>query len=115
MLEKVRFSAGIWAFTPCADRFEPKGYKEPSTVPDQIRTAKNVKDLKGVILQYPTGLNESNLDEVRSVLKESKLVASQVDANLFSRRFANGSFTSPDEKIQMEAIEIAKSTVKMAK
>lgn len=115
MLEKVRFSAGIWAFTPCADRFEPDGYKEPSTVPDQIRTAKNVKDLEGVILQYPTGLNESNLDEIRSVLKESKLVASQVDANLFSRRFANGSFTSPDEKIRREAIEIAKSTVKMAK
>ena len=115
MLKNVKFSAGIWAFTPCADRFEPKGYKDLDTVPDQIRRAKHVEDLDGIILQYPTGLNENNIDEIRSVLKESKLVAAQVDANLFSRRFAKGSFTSPDEKIRKEAIEIAKSTIKMAK
>lgn len=115
MLRDVKFSAGIWAFTPCADRFEPKGYKEPTTIPDQIRIAKNVKDLDGIILQYPTGLNEKNIDEIRNALKESKLVAAQVDANLFSRKFAKGSFTSSDEKVRQEAIEIAKSTVMMAK
>jgi xylose isomerase len=115
MLKSVKFSAGIWAFTPCADRFEPKGYKNLDTVPDQIRKAKNVEGLDGIILQYPTGLNENNIDEIRSVLKESKLVAAEVDANLFSRRFAKGSFTSADEKIRKEAIEIAKSAVKMAK
>jgi len=115
MLKELRFSAGIWAFTPCADRFEPRGYKESKTVPDQIRVAGRVKDLDGIILQYPTGLNESNVDEIRDALKESGLIVAQVDANLFSSRFAKGSFTSPDAKIQKEAIEIAKNVVKMAK
>jgi len=115
MLKELRFSAGIWAFTPCADRFEPRGYKESKTVPDQIRVAGRVKDLDGIILQYPTGLNESNVDEIRDALRESGLIVAQVDANLFSSRFAKGSFTSPDAKIQKEAIEIAKNVVKMAK
>jgi len=115
MLKEVRFAVGIWAFTPCADRFEPAGYKESKTVPDQIRVAGKVKDLDGIILQYPTGLNERNIDEIRDALKESGLTVAQVDANLFSRRFAKGSFTSPDEKIRKEAKEIAKNVVKMAK
>lgn len=34
---------------------------------------------------------------------------------LFLRRFAKGSFTSWNKKIRKEAIEIAKSTVKIAK
>ena len=84
MLKGVRFSAGIWAFTPYADRFEPTGYKESKTVPNQIRVAGKVEDLGGTILQYPTGLNESNIDEIRDALKESGLMVAQVDANLFS-------------------------------
>jgi len=82
MLKEVRLSAGILAFTPCAHRFEPTGYKESKTVPSQIRVAGKVKDLDGIILQYPTGLNESNIDEIRDALKESGLMVAQVDANL---------------------------------
>ena len=111
LLENIRFSAGIWVFSPCADRFEPTGYKDVGSPVDRINMAGQVEGLEGLILQYPTIVNFENIDDVRNALKENKLKAAQVDAVLFSRKFAKGSFTSADEKLRSEAIKLAKETI----
>jgi len=57
LLENIRFSAGIWVFSSCTDRFEPAGYKDVGSPIDRINMAGQVKDLKGLILQYSTIVN----------------------------------------------------------
>lgn len=113
--EDVKFSVGIWAFTPCGDRFSPQGYREPLTLEEQFELLSKVKELDGVILQCPNVVNENNVGKVKQLLKQADLEAAAVDANLFSGEFVKGGFTNPDPGLRQKAIELAKQTVRMVK
>jgi len=112
-MEEIKFSAGIWAFTSCADRFVTEGYRKSLSLKEQIKLACQVKGLDGLILQFPTVVNRENVEEVKRLLREGELEVSAVDANLFGSQFPVGAFTSGDERIRRKAIEIAMGAVDM--
>lgn len=113
-MKGIKFSAGIWAFTSCADRFVTQGYRRPLSFEEQVKLASQVKDLDGLILQFPNVVNRKNVERVRRSLQENKLEVAAVDANLFGSEFSGGSFTSGDEGVRRKALEIAIGTVDMA-
>jgi len=113
-MEKIKFSVGIWAFTSCADRFVTTGYRNTFSLEEQIELVGKVKGLDGVILQFPTVVNEENVEKVKKLLLENNLKVSAVDANIFGAEFAQGSFTNGIDSVRNKAIRIAKGTVKIA-
>lgn len=114
-MKERKFSVGIWAFTSCVDRFATTGYRNAFSLEEQIELVGKVKGLDGVILQFPTVVNEENAEKVKKLLLENNLKIAAVDANIFSAEFAQGSFTNGIDSVRDKAIRIAKGTVRMAK
>lgn len=109
-----KFSAGIWAFTSCIDRFAVMGYRDELTLEDKIAMGGRTEGLDGMILQYPAVVTDDNADYVARLMKDEGLEVAAVDASLFNRHFRHGAFTNPDPNIRREAIELAKRTMDMA-
>jgi len=109
-----KFSAGIWAFTPCTDRFAVMGYRDDLSLEEKIALCGKTKGLGGVILQYPAVITEANAEHCLGLVKDEGLEVAAVDASLFNRQFKRGAFTNPDPSLRRQATEIAKRTVDMA-
>ena len=109
-----KFSAGIWAFTPCTDRFAVMGYRDDLAIEEKIALGGRTKGLDALILQYPAVVTNDNAGRVAQLMKDEGLDVAAVDASLFNRQFKRGAFTNPDPKLRREAIEVAKRTVDMA-
>ena len=116
MTENVepKFSAGIWAFTSCIDRFATMGYRDELSLEQKIEMAGRTEGLDGLILQYPAVVTDDNAGLVERLIKDEGLEVAAVDASLFNRKFAGGAFTNPDQSLRREAIEVAKRTMDMA-
>ena len=71
----LKNSVGIWAFGPAVTRFVPPGYHpeaadEPMTDKTR-RVASALSDLlDGLEYHYPGEVNEENVEEILSILKE---------------------------------------------
>lgn len=113
--KNVKFSVGIWAFSPCGDRFSPQGYRKSLALEEQFELLSKVEELDGVILQCPNVVNEDNVGKVKQLLDDAGLEAAAVDANLFSGEFTKGGFTNPDPGLRQKAVEIGTQTIRMAK
>jgi len=109
-----KFSAGIWAFTSCIDRFATMGYRDELSLEEKVALGGRTKGLDGLILQYPAVVTDENADQAAQLMKDEGLEVAAVDASLFNRHFQQGAFTNPDPKIRREAIDLAKRTVDMA-
>ncbi|NIS60686.1 MAG: TIM barrel protein [Proteobacteria bacterium] len=114
MARDIKFSAGIWAFTGCADRFCTTGYRDPISLEDQIRMAGNVKGLGGLILQYPNVIHEENASEVKKLIEDNGLEIAAVDANIFGREFKNGGLSNANPTIRQKAVDVLKRTMDTA-
>lgn len=113
-LDRPKFSAGIWAFTPCTDRFAVMGYRDELSLEDKIAMAGRTKNLDALILQYPAVVTEENAEYTKRLMADEGLEVAAVDASLFNRHFKHGAFTNPDPSLRREAIELGKKTVDMA-
>ena len=74
-METIKNSVGIWAFGPAVTRFVPPGYHpeaadEPRTEKTR-RVCEGLDDiLDGLAYRYPGEVNEENVEEILSILKE---------------------------------------------
>ena len=87
---KMKFSAGLWCFGGCADRFNPGGYSEFMSVEEQIRLAGQVRGLEGVEFHWSTDFEKMDFAQAKALLKENNLVASNMNVNTFA--FAKWNF-----------------------
>lgn len=49
----IKIASGFAPFSPCTDRFNTGGYREPLELEEQFREAAKIKGLSGVGLDYP--------------------------------------------------------------
>lgn len=109
MTEK-KFALGLWAFSPCVDRFCTKGYKDETTLEQRFELASRVKDLSGVEVCHPA--ETGDLDRLRELLGSYKFSPVMVGSDVFGhRKWAYGSFASPDERTRRDAIELTKGAM----
>lgn len=93
----LRFSAGIWFFTPAASRFhEP--YEPDRTIEERLELAATLRDAGLVALEahYPSEISRENLDLWKSFCAETGMRVLTVIPLLFrDRAFEFGSLSSP--------------------
>ncbi len=114
MAKEIKFSAGIWAFTGCVDRFCTVGYRDSIPLEDQVKMAGKVRGLDGLILQYPNVIHEGNASEVKKLVEENGLEIAAVDANIFGREYKNGALSNANPAIRQKALETMKRTMDTA-
>ena len=123
MLEKLRgdldlrFSVGIWYFTPGGGRFHDRFVPEAS-LQDRLEMAAEMAALgvTGIEAHYPTEVNENNAHLYRRLQEEAgiRLVAIPF-AHFFDRRFEFGSLSNPDPVVREHAIEVAVGGLRMVR
>jgi len=69
---ELKFSAGIWYFSPAASRFHDY-YKPILNIEQRLEIAAKLKDygLSALEAHYPTEINEDNLDLWKSFVRDT--------------------------------------------
>lgn len=112
---ELKFSAGIWFFSPPDSRFHEK-YQPDLDIRQRLDIAAKLKDygLGGLEAHYPNEINEDNADVWAKFCKETGLKLVTIVPLLFrDPEFAWGSLSSPIPKARQKAIEITKRTLKL--
>ncbi len=113
----LKFSAGIWYFSPFASRFHDR-YGEPVDLKRRLEIAASLKDhgLSALEAHYPNEINEDNLDVWTTFSKQTGIRILTVIPLLFwDRQFEFGSLSSPIVAARREAIERTKRSLAMNK
>ena len=95
-----RFGAGIWHFATYVDRYATDGYGEPRTILDAIALAGQVDDLSVVDLNWPFFGGDFTDEQVKAALDDAGLSVIGITPEIYTRKFAKGSFTNPDPGIR---------------
>lgn len=115
MAREIRFSCGIWGFTPCVDRFCTRGYRPQTNLDDLFTMASRVEDLTGVEIHYPSYFKYDEIDRVQQLARQYKLKITTVSIDLFSDpRWKMGSLSIAEENERREAIKVAKEAIDAA-
>ncbi len=113
----LKFSVGIWYFTPGGGRFHQR-YVPESTIAERLEMASEFANLgvTGIEAHYPDEVNEDNLHLYKKLEKESgiKLIGSPF-SHFFHKDFEFGSLSNPYKKIRDKAIEIAVNGLKIVR
>jgi xylose isomerase len=116
-LETIKNSVGIWTFGPAVTRFVPPGYhpeaaSEPQTEKTR-RVAEGLSDLlDGLEYHYPGEVNEENVEEILSILKEYGMDLPVIAAGLHTDpTYALGAFINSDEKLRRQGVDTLKRGV----
>lgn len=117
-MDRVKNSAGIWAFGPNATRFMPGGYHPEASREDMPAKVRRIAGSLGELVDgyefhYPGEVNEDNLEQIKAALGPADLYA--VALGLFSDpRYALGAFINPDQRLRREAVATAKQGIELA-
>jgi xylose isomerase len=106
----LRFSAGIWYFTPPFSRFHAK-YQPDRTIEQRLDMAATLADDGLVALEahYPNEISEDNLDLWRSFTADTGIRLLTVIPLLFwDEQFEWGSLSSPLPEVRAAAIDRTK-------
>lgn len=115
METKIRFSAVLGTFGAPGDRFVLSGYREPKSLEEMFRDAKQVEDLAAVELVGNWHINERNVDVVRQYQKDSGLEVSMIIPDIFAQaKWGKGSFTANDPQTRENAIAEIKKYMDIA-
>ncbi|MFH1380123.1 MAG: TIM barrel protein [bacterium] len=113
----LKFSVGIWYFTPSGGRFHDS-YVQPKSIKDRLKMAEELAEygITGIEAHYPAEVNFDNLDLYKELEKNSgiKLIGSPL-SHFFNREFEFGSLSNPVPKIRDKAIKIAAEGLKLVK
>lgn len=104
---ELKFSAGIWYFSPPASRFHAR-YQPERDIAQRLEIAARLKEhgLGGLEAHYPNEINEQNLDLWRSFVRDTGIRLITVIPLLFwDEQFEWGSLSSPLEGARRAAIE----------
>jgi xylose isomerase len=111
----LRFSAGIWYFSPSDSRFHEK-YGKDLSIEQRLEIARRMKDhgLAGLEAHYPNEVNEDNAHVWKQFQQDTGIRLITIVPLLFrSRRFEFGSLSSPIPEARREAIELVKRALKL--
>ncbi len=112
---ELKFSAGIWFFSPSDSRFHKK-YKPDLDIRQRLDIAARLKDygLRGLEAHYPNEISEENAELWRSFCTDTGIRLVTIVPLLFSDPvFEWGSLSSPLPKARENAIELTKRALAM--
>jgi xylose isomerase len=107
----LRNSVGVWAFGPAVTRFVPPGYHPEAADEPMVektrRVAEGLSDLlDGLEYHYPGEVNEENVEEILSTLKEHGMDLPVIAAGLHNDpTYSLGAFINPDDKLRRQGID----------
>ena len=104
----LKFSAGIWYFSPPGSRFHDR-YAQERDIEQRLEIAANLHDygLGGLEAHFPNEINEGNLPMWQQFTAETGIRLITVIPLLFwDRKFEFGSLSNPDPGIRREAIDL---------
>jgi xylose isomerase len=107
----LRNSVGVWAFGPAVTRFVPPGYHPEAADEPMVEKTKRVCEglfdlLDGLEYHYPGEVNEENVEDILSVLKEHGMDLPVVAAGLHpDPTYALGAFINPDDRLRRQGID----------
>jgi xylose isomerase len=113
----LKFSAGIWFFSPPASRFHDK-YKVDLDLEQRLEIAASLRDygLAGLEAHYPNEVNGDNLPLWQRFVKETGIRLITVIPLLFyDKQFEFGSLSNPIARARQAAIERTKQAFQLAK
>lgn len=115
MLNDIHYSALASTWSPHYDRFLTSDDRyQPSPV-ELIRLAVGVEGLRGVELMHPGHVHPDNLAQIRSVLEETGLAISSIQASISSApQYRAGSLTSDDPQVRRFAVQTAKTAMDLS-
>jgi xylose isomerase len=114
---ELKFSAGIWYFSPPDSRFHAK-YKKDIDIEARLEIAAKLKDygLEGLEAHYPNEINEDNADIWKKFEKDTGIKLIMVAPLVFREpKFEFGSLSNPNPRIRRDAIELVKQALEMNK
>ena len=114
---ELKFSVGIWYFTPGGGRFHDRFVKAAS-IPERIEMAAEMAKLgvTGIEAHYPDEINEENVGLYKKLEKEAGIrVVGVPFSHFFDATFEFGSLSNPDPKVREKAKKIAVSGLKLVK
>jgi xylose isomerase len=103
----LKFSAGIWYFSPAASRFHAK-YGPDLTIEQRLDIAATLAadGLVGLEAHYPNEVSEENLDLWQKFQRQTGIRLITVIPLLFyDADFEFGSLSNPDQKVRRKAID----------
>ncbi len=113
----LKFSAGIWFFTPPNSRFhEP--YHPEVPLEQRLQTAARLKDygLQGLEAHYPNEINHENVRLWKNFSRDTGIRLITVIPLLFwDKKFEWGSLSNPLPHVRREAIERTKQAFALGK
>jgi xylose isomerase len=110
----VKNSLGVWAFGPAVTRFVPPGYHVEVANEDMVEKTKRVCGglsdlLDGLEYHYPGEIDEDNVQEILSVLKEHGMDLPVIPAGLHpDPTYGKGALVNPDEILRRQGIDTIK-------
>ncbi len=113
----LKFSAGVWFFSPPGGRFHDK-YGAEKDIRQRLDTAATLADygLRGMEAHYPNEINEDNLDLWKQFSQDSGVRILTVIPLLFwDDQFEWGSLSNPMEAPRKAAIERTKRALALNK
>jgi xylose isomerase len=108
------YGAGLWLFGQFIDRYATDAYGDPVSTLEAIDRAGRVGRLSCVDINIPFTDESIKVADVRSALDANGLTAAAITPAIYSRKFQKGSFTNPDPKVRVAAIELGKRAVEVA-
>ncbi|HEY8484440.1 MAG TPA: TIM barrel protein [Longimicrobiales bacterium] len=112
---ELRFSAGIWFFSPASSRFHDR-YSPTRTIEQRLEIAAGLKEygLAGLEAHYPNEINEDNVDLWKQFTRDTGIRLITVIPLLFwDADFEFGSLSNPDDRIRRKAIERTKAALQL--
>lgn len=114
---ELKFSAGIWFFSPAGSRFHAR-YGPELTIPQRLEIAAGLKNygLAALEAHYPNEINEQNLDLWRQFTRDTGIRLLTIVPLLFwDEQFEWGSLSSPLDAPRRAAIERTKRALALNK
>ena len=114
---ELKFSAGIWFFSPAASRFHDT-YKADVSIERRLDIAAGLADygLSGIEAHYPNEINEGNIDLWKAFQRDTGIrLITTIPLLFYDAQFEFGSISNPDDSIREVAIERAIGAFQMGK
>lgn len=114
---ELKFSVGIWYFTPGGGRFHDRFVKAAS-IPERIEMAAEMARLgvTGIEAHYPDEINEENAGLYKKLEQQAGIrVVGVPFSHFYNAMFEFGSLSNPDPKVREEATKIAIRGLKLVK
>lgn len=113
----LKFSAGIWFFTPAASRFHAK-YGTDLTIEQRLDIAAGLAahGLGALEAHYPNEINEENAHVWEAFAKQTGIrVLTVIPLLFYDEAFEFGSLSNPDDKVRKMAIDRTVGALKLNK